>query len=357
MAFEEIIAAIKGLIPPAAVLAATALAVAGLRRFFDWRYKDQIDKMLLRQWLGFLVAIVGSVIFVSVLPIGDSVRNQILGLVGIVLSAAIALSSTNFLGNALAGMMLRGMRGFRLGDFIEAGDSFGRVSFRGLLHVELQSEDRNFICLPNLYLIKNPFKVIRSEGTVVSAEVSLGYDADRLEVERLLVAAASKTELDSPYVFIVELGNFSITYRVNGILPESAHIVSMRSRLMGNVLDELHRAAIEIVSPTFMNTRDLSDREVFPPRRYQHCGGDSEGPDDMIFDKAGLAEETEKIKAEIAEIDAALAELDGRLKEIGKDGGDKDMETIKSRREQLLSAKASLALLLEDKEKTLREID
>ncbi|MDH3298329.1 MAG: mechanosensitive ion channel family protein, partial [Gemmatimonadota bacterium] len=51
------------------------------------------------------ISAAGLLVVILVMPIGDSTRGQILGLLGIVLSAGIALSSTTFLGNAMAGIM------------------------------------------------------------------------------------------------------------------------------------------------------------------------------------------------------------------------------------------------------------
>ncbi|MFH1764193.1 MAG: mechanosensitive ion channel domain-containing protein, partial [Gemmatimonadota bacterium] len=70
------------------------------------------------------------------LPVSEATRGQLFSFLGILFSAAIALSSTTFLGNALAGFMLRAVKNFEVGDFIRVEDRFGRVSERGLFHVE-----------------------------------------------------------------------------------------------------------------------------------------------------------------------------------------------------------------------------
>jgi small conductance mechanosensitive channel len=100
------------------------------------------------------------------LPIAEGTTNQLLGLLGLVLTGMIALSSTTFVANAMAGLMIRSVSSFRLGDFISVQDHFGRVSGRGLFHTEIQTEDRDLTTLPNLFLITNPVKVVRSSGTI-----------------------------------------------------------------------------------------------------------------------------------------------------------------------------------------------
>ncbi len=49
------------------------------------------------------------------LPIGEGTKNQLLGLLGLVLTGIIGLSSTSFVPNAMAGLMLQSVGSFRAG--------------------------------------------------------------------------------------------------------------------------------------------------------------------------------------------------------------------------------------------------
>jgi small-conductance mechanosensitive channel len=197
----------------------------------------------------------------------------------------------------MAGFMLRALRNFRPGDFIEVGDHFGRVSDRGLFHVEIQHEDRDLTTLPNLYLITNPVKVSRSTGTIVSADVSLGYDVSRRKIEKLLIEAGGKAGLKEPFVQVIELGDFSVTYRASGMLEETREIISARSLLRQMMLDSLHEGGVEIVSPTFMNTRALSERmRMIPKSDLAEAGIETTVPEELVFDKAEQAESLEKLR-------------------------------------------------------------
>jgi len=242
----------------------------------------------------------GALIFILFLPISDTLRGQILGLFGILVSAALALSSTTFLGNILAGILLRSVRSFRVGDFIRVKDQFGRVSGRGLFHIEIQTEDRDLTTIPNLFLATNPVKAIRHSGTILSSEISLGYDVAHKKVEELLIKAAEAAELQEPFVRIITLGDFSITYRLCGLLQEIKELLSARSRLNACILDSLHEGGVEIVSPTFMNTRPVADK-VFIPVPEREAGAETEGPkpEEIIFDKAEMAEDLEKAIARL----------------------------------------------------------
>ena len=257
----------------------------------------------------------GLLVIILTMPIGDSTRGQILGLLGIVLSAGIALSSTTFLGNAMAGIMLRAVKNFRMGDFIRTGDHFGRVSERGIFHTEIQTEDRELTTLPNLYLVTNPVTTIRSSGTVIAATVSLGYDVNRARITELLLRAAERAELEDPFVQVLELGDYSVTYRIAGLLSDVKHFITARSRLRGCVMDALHDGKVEIVSPTFMNTRALAEGRVFIPKKHRGASIEEleSAPESVVFDKAEEAESLQDLKDQRKHLTLQIAVLEKQI--------------------------------------------
>lgn len=265
--------------------------------------------------MGVLV-LLGCMIILLAVPIDDDTRSQLIGLLGLLLSVVIALASTTFVANAMAGFMLRAVRSFYTGDFIQVGEQFGRVTERGLFHIEIQTEDRDLTTLPNLYLISNPVKVIRYSGTVVSATVSLGYDVPHKQVVSLLTDAARSAELQDPFVQVMDLGDFSVTYRTAGFLTEVKQLLTVRSNLRAKVLTTLHGAGVEIVSPNFMTQRQLREEErVLPPDASAPATADvGQVPEERIFDKADQAEELERLHVERGEIETKISKLEERLK-------------------------------------------
>jgi len=256
-----------------------------------------------------LVALVATIL---ALPIEAESKYQVLNLLAVLGSAAIALSSTTLLGNVLAGLMLRSVRNFRMGDFLRCGDHFGRVTERGLVHTEIQTEDRDLTTLPNLFLIQNPVTVVRGSGTILSTQVSLGYDTSRAKIDTALCAAAKAAELDEPFVQVLQLGDFSVTYRVAGLLQDVRQMISTRSRLNGEVIDHLHAAGIEIVSPTFMNTRaSTPGTKVVPTVSVFDKKPTSEGSsvEDLAFDKADLAHSVGQLLKTRADLEQQRAKL------------------------------------------------
>lgn len=254
------------------------------------------------------------------LPIDDtSTRDQLLSLFGLVLTGVIGLSSTTFVSNAMAGFMIRAIGSFRSGDFVKVSNNFGRVSARGLFHTEIQTEDRDLTTLPNLFLVTNPVTVVRSSGTIISASVSLGYDVHQATVEPLLLEAARDAGLEDPFVRVMELGDFSVSYRVAGLLEEVKHLVSKRSHLHINVLNTLHNAGIEILSPNAMMQRPLKDgQKIMPERKVEADVKDDseEMPEEKMFDKAEEAEQLEKLGVERNDLLKEKEELKRQLAEL-----------------------------------------
>ena len=217
----------------------------------------------------------------------------------------------------MGGLMMRFIRSFRPGDFMVVNEQFGRVTEIGLMHTEIQTEDRDLITYPNIYFITNPIKVIRSSGTIISATLSLGYDIHHTLVEELLKSAAKTSGLDEGFVRVVELGDFSVTYRVAGFLKDVKLILVVRSDLRKNVLDLLHKNGIEIVSPNFMNTRTITEKVKFIPKKVKvekTKEKTDDAPEKLIFDKVEEAEALSQLKNEFDEKTKQLQELKKTVK-------------------------------------------
>ncbi len=268
-----------------------------------------------KQLLMLTLTAAGMLMFIFSLPMSETSRGQILSLLGIVVTAVIALSSTTFVANIMAGLMLRAVNSFGPGDFIKSETFFGKVTERGIFHTEIQTEDRDLTTLPNMVLVNNPVTVVRNSGTVITATVSLGYDISHVRIEEILKQAAEESGLLDAFVLIIDLGDFSVNYRVGGFTEEVSRLLSIKSNLRKNILVKMHESGIEIVSPNFMNQRALDPKvPVIPASVHSAPVQESETtPEDLIFDKADSAAEREQLKQEKA---AAKERLDEIAKEM-----------------------------------------
>ena len=262
-------------------------------------------------------------------PIRPAMQGNLISLFGIAVTGVIALSSATLASNAMAGLMLRAVRNFKRGDYIRCGDFLGRVTERGLFHTEIQNERSDLITLPNLHLATNPVTVIRPSGTFVSCALSLGYDLQHDEIEKLLIEAAGHAGLVEAFVRIRSLGDFSVTYEVSGQLDDTKRFLGSKSALHRAVLDTLHRAGVEIVSPTFMNQRQIKQGEAFVPEvKVPTDPTRDKSPDSVVFDKADQVEKVEDLRLRLAALDKEITELSAQVKAAEGDEAEKIQETV-----------------------------
>jgi hypothetical protein len=192
------------------------------------------------------------------------------------------------------------------------------VSERGLFHVEIQTEDRDLTTLPNMYLATHPVTVINKKGTIVSTTLSLGYDVPHTNIEALLIEAGEKAGLEEPFVQVLDLGDFSVTYRIAGLYQEVKQILTKRSELRAHVLDVLHGAGVEIVSPTFMNQRAVGETRFIPVAKHKKAVKQPEekaGPESVVFDKADQAELVEDLRERHRLMEGELKKMEGSLRD------------------------------------------
>jgi small conductance mechanosensitive channel len=316
---------------PLVAIIGMGTALAWLINWFVKRSQDAGSGLLypVLNWINVSAVIIALIIM---LPISEQTRGQVLSLLGVVLTAVIALSSTTFVSNAMAGVMLQATQSFRPGDYIRVNDQFGRVIKRTLVNTQIQTEWRDLTTLPNLLLINSPVNVLHREGTIIFAEVSIGYDVPYTQVEELMKLAAANAGLEEPFVLVHELLDHAVAYRVCGFLPSIKNLLSSRSNLRKTVLAQMHGNGIEIVSPTFMNQRQLDpERKVLPdqPVLHDHSNRESvsQAPEEKIFDKAVEAESLEELKLGLEATRGEIKKARASLKEADASGAEQ-LETL-----------------------------
>lgn len=298
------------------------------------------ERRVPRQILMLALTISSVITVILSLPIEAELRNQVLGLIGIVLSGVVAFSSTNIIGNLMSGILLRITKPFGIGDFVRVGEFFGRVSERGLFDTEIQSENRELISLPNSYVANNPVTTIHPSGAIVSATLSLGYDVHNKKVEPLLIKAAENSGLSDAFVHISELNDFSVSYRVSGFLTEVKGLISARSNLRREVLDTLHGHGVEIMSPSFMNQRPMPpETKTIPDMHWAKANDERVEAEDIVFDKAEKAQQLSDEKKRTYE---RIAELEEELKQGAKENQEELKQQLNELKEKLVALKTAI---------------
>ncbi len=283
---------LQWLVTPVASVTLLVLGIWVINKSFQNRPKLKIY----RQLAVLAMVISALLVFIAISPLQD--KSTIVNILGLALTAVLGLSSTTFVSNAMAGLMVKAMGNFHTGDFIRVGGFFGGVRSKALLHTEIQNEDRDIVHLPNLFLITNPVQVVDQQGTLISAEVSIGYEVNRVKVQQNLLLAAERAGLKDAFAHIIELGNYAVTYRVTGVLQEDGKLITKRHDLRAAVLDTLHEDNIEIMTPTVMNQRPMRADEIVVPARSS-AGEDKVDrghAEKIMFDKSELAARINKLR-------------------------------------------------------------
>ncbi|MDD4220061.1 MAG: mechanosensitive ion channel [Sphaerochaetaceae bacterium] len=300
-----------------------------------------------RQLITFAIALLGVFLAIGLLPLEHQVKTQILSVLGLLLSAVIAISSTTIVSNAMAGIMLRLMQEFRGGDFIEVEKMVGRVTNFGIFHTEIQTITRDVVSLPNLMLVQKPVKVTRRGGTFIHLAVAIGYTTSHAVVEQHLRQAAESIGLKDVFIFVEELLDHAIKYRVYGLLEESAERLSKTSDLHKAVLDTLHANTIEIASPSIMDRREFPNNHLYRPkeRAVEEKKEDEVAIEEVAFDKAEEAESIEQLRIVEKKLVASLEKLSSAdlSKKIAKQRKSQIEEKIKDVQKEIAEREADQA--------------
>jgi len=316
---EMLIKAVVDLLPMSLVVVVGGGGIWLLNRIMTRRSAAVAGKDTFRRQL--VLAVLGTLLLLAIIvaaPLPESTRANLITLFGIALTATVALSSTTLASNAMAGLMLRIVNNFKRGDYIRIDQFLGRVTEQGLFHTEIQNERSDLVTLPNLFVASTPVTVVRPSGTFISANISLGYDVPHDVIEKHLVEAAGSAGLLEPFIRILELGDFSVTYQISGRLSDTKKFLGGKTALHRAVLDTLHKNGVEIVSPNFMNQRQITDVGKFIPKVKRKTAAsvtDTAGPDTVVFDKADQVEKAEDLRKLLKALDEEISTLEARAKE------------------------------------------
>lgn len=127
-----------------------------------------------------------------------------------VITAVLAFSMQETLGNVLGGVVLQFEHSMRVGDWVRVEQVGGRVVEIGWRHTAILTRDRETVIVPNGWLMKNRFSVIGSRADQAMAwrrwvRVNVDIDAAPHEVCRVLEEAVRGAAI--PHVLVDPLPN------------------------------------------------------------------------------------------------------------------------------------------------------
>lgn len=205
-----------------------------------------------------------SFMLVMIWPLLPNSDSEIFQGVSVFIGVVVSLGSTSVVGNVMAGLVMTYMRPFRVGDYIRYGDTEGEVVEKGLLVTRIRTRKNKIVTIPNSNMMSsqtsNYTLSAQQYGVIVHTKITIGYDEPWQKIERLLIEAADKTDgikkHPKPYVRITTLDDFYVEYEVNGCTDRAKTMPVVYSALHQNILDTMHGAGVEIMSPHIEARRD-----------------------------------------------------------------------------------------------------
>ena len=175
------------------------------------------------------------------------------------LGVIFSLGSSSVISNVIAGYTMTYRRAFRVGDRIQLGELSGFVVDSSLLVTRLRSFKNEEIVIPNSEILNNAVinysAIARGDGVILHTTVGIGYETPWRQVEAMLLMAAERTpaleQEPTPYVLQKALGDFAVTYEINGYCRDPAILGRVYTDLHRNILDVFNEYGVQIMTPAY----------------------------------------------------------------------------------------------------------
>lgn len=192
----------------------------------------------------------------------------------------VSLGSSTVIANIVAGMVITYMRPFKIGDRIQLNDVMGDVIEKTPFVTRIRTPKNELVTIPNSFIMSshsiNMSASARKFGLIIYTNVTIGYDAPWRQVHQLLIDAALATpgvEKDpSPFVLETALNDWYPVYQINAYITQADNQPRIMSALLQNIQDYFNKAGVEIMSPTFIATRDGNRSTIPKPGPYNPVG-------------------------------------------------------------------------------------
>ena len=261
---EGSLESLPGLVTVVIVLAITRAIADAIGYLFDAIDRGRLRLPLVhpettvatRRILSLLVWGLGIAIAYPYLP-GSS--SEAFKGVSVLLGIMVTLGSTGLVTQAMSGLVIVYARALRKGDFVELNEVQGVVTEVGVLSTKIVNVRNEEITIPNAVLISSPIrnysKLAGTQGTLLTAKVTIGYDAPWRQVHALLIEAARRTPAvrkePAPFVYQRALSDFYVEYELFASIDRPLERIPVLSALHANIQDQFNEHGVQIMSPHF----------------------------------------------------------------------------------------------------------
>ena len=179
--------------------------------------------------------------------------------VSIFLGVVVSLGSSSVIANLMAGYTMIYRRAFKVGDRICIENLTGDVTETRLMVTHLRTVKNEEIVVPNSTIINghviNYTTLAASRGLILHTTVGIGYETPWRQVEAMLLMAAERTagllKEPAPFVLQKSLGDFAVTYELNGYCDNPQAMGRLYTAMHQNILDVFNEHGVQIMTPAY----------------------------------------------------------------------------------------------------------
>jgi small-conductance mechanosensitive channel len=249
---------------------------------FDLPWFDHETAKATRRIVVVLVWIFALIIAYPLIP---GSQTKVFQGVSVFLGLMLSLGSAGLVGQLIGGVVAVYTRAFQAGDYVRIGEHEGVVQELGLLAAKIVTVRKEEVTIPNALLMAsttvNYTRQAKTQGAIVSTDVTIGYDAPWRQVKAMLEMAAERTpgirKSPGPVVLQKALSDFYVEYTLMSTIDRPEERYYILSDLHGHIQDVFNEYGVQIMSPNF---RMQPEKDVVVPKEQWYAKPARERPAD-----------------------------------------------------------------------------
>ena len=219
------------------------------RTFSKFRHVDQTMVVFLTGVIHYSVIILTLIICLGKLGVQTTSIVTVLGAAG--LAVGLALQGT--LTNIASGIMILFLRPFKIGEYIEVGETKGTVEIIGLFSTQLKDVNGLFVMAPNSHLWSKTIKnYSRNDVRRVVIQLGIAYGDDISKAKAVITEILSKDssvlKQPAPQIQVDLLDSSSVNLLVKFWVTRSNYL-SVKSKILQEFKEQLPAHEINFPFP------------------------------------------------------------------------------------------------------------
>jgi small conductance mechanosensitive channel len=243
---------IVGLIVFAAVYVGWRIVDFVLRRTLRRSHMDRTGQVFVRRIVQYTVLTLGVVSALAAMGINTASVLASLGIVGV----AVGFAARDAFSNLISGLLIFLDRPFVIGDLVEIGDHYGRVTEITLRSTRIVTSTGKMLAVPNADVINDTVASYTNFPHLrLDVPITVGVEEDLDHVRRLLLSVVRDDpdylEDPPPEVFVSALNDYNVEMVLRAWLDNERDHVSKRFELRERMFNKLRTADVVMPFETF----------------------------------------------------------------------------------------------------------